>query len=177
MFDCFTKLSVTSAITKDLLHICNDSTAWIDPAVGTFFQKRPEKDLIYKDSFLQYICENYLLYDFRISVNIFMLRPWSHYMLHTDKFRSSSINMLINDDTDSISYFQVSDTYKLQYDILELKYDSGHYYLFNSQIPHAITNKASARYLLSISLKHDYITMKEKLSDQIFLNSSDNTLI
>lgn len=177
MIDCFTKLPISSTINDDLMNVCDNGTPWIDPKIGTFYQKHPSRDLIYGDSFLKFVCDQYLNYDFGTSVNIFMLRPWSHYHLHTDKYRPSSINLLLNTDADSISYFQVSDFQKLQCSILELNYEPKHYYLFNSQVPHAVLNKDKERYILSISLKHDYATMKRLLTDHIFLYSSGNTLI
>ncbi len=170
MIDCYTKLSTTTTINTELLNLCNDGSAWIDPSIGTFCQKHPSMELIRSDPFLNWVCENYILYDFRTSVHIFMLRPWSHYQLHTDKFRSASINMLINPGADSISYFQTSEFYKLQCSITELQYEPLRYYLFNSRIPHAMTNRDSERYLLSISLKYDYATMKGLLADYSFLN-------
>jgi hypothetical protein len=165
----FHKLSVTSTIRSDLIDICRDSTPWIDPDVGTFLQKRVPKNLFDREPFLKYLGENYLMYQFEYSVNIFMLKPWTHYKLHTDRHRPCSINLLINDYADSISYFQVSEFHKAQCSVLELQYEPNYYYLFNSQIPHAMINKAEERYLLSISLKYDYDLMHQHLSNQFFL--------
>lgn len=171
MNDCFSKLNVKSTIRKDLLEFCNNDDNWIDPKVGTFFQKKPPQSLIFNDPVLKHICENSISeYGFYHCVHIFMIKPWTHYMLHSDIFRSSSINLLINDYTDSISYFQVTEPYnKLHIGIEELTYEQDAYYLFNSKVPHAVTNRNPARYLLSITLKDDYKTMVKYLKNQNFL--------
>ena len=168
---CFEKLNTKSIIRKELLRICEDDDNWVDPVIGTFLQKRLSRDLIYSDPLLKNICDNYMLdVGFSCSVTIFMLKPWTHYMLHHDIFRPASINLMINDFTDSISYFQVSEPYnKLHIGIEELDYEQDSYYLFNSKIPHAVTNKGSPRYVLSISLKHDYYRMRDFLKDQLIL--------
>lgn len=177
--DCYTKLSPTTTadINSDLLKICQNDTPWNVPQVGTLLYKVPDKELIYRDPFLKYICENHMKDNYSLNVNLFKLRAWSHYILHTDQFRSASLNLLVNSEADSISYFKTSELEKGQYSIKELKYDPLSFYLFNSKIPHAMTNRDSDRYLLSISLKHDYPTMKGLLADYIFLNSSGNTLM
>lgn len=179
MDDCFVKLIPKSTIRKDLLDFCTCNNDWINPNIGTFFQKKPPQSLIFNDSFLKYVCENYVLENnFEQCVNIFMIDSWTHYMLHSDRYRSASINLLINDNTDSISYFQVSDIYnKLHVKIKELAYEQDSYYLFNSTIPHAVTNREPPRYLLSITLKYNYYKMKGLLDNQVFLNSSGATLI
>jgi hypothetical protein len=171
MKDCFSKLTVKSTIRKDLLEFCKFDDNWIDPKVGTFLQKRPSQSLIFSDPFLKHVCENSISeYGFNQCVNIFMIMPWTHYMLHTDSSRSASINLLINDHCDSISYFQVTEPYnKLHVGIKELSYEQDAYYLFNSKIRHAVTNRNSARYLLSITLRDDYPTMLEYLKNQNFL--------
>jgi hypothetical protein len=171
MDNCFVKLTPKSTVRKELLELCTNDNSWIDPVVGTFLQKKPPKDIIFKDPFLKHICENYISgYGFEECVHIFMIKPWTHYMMHTDVFRSSSINLLINDYTDSISYFQASKPYnKLHIGIKELNYEKDSYYLFNSKIPHAVTNREPARYVLSITLKYDYLTMLKHLNDQTFL--------
>ncbi len=171
MKDCFSKLTVKSTIRKDLLEFCKSDDNWIDPKVGTFLQKKPSQSLIFSDPLLKHICKNSISdHGFDQCVNIFMIMPWTHYMLHTDISRSTSINLLINDHSDSISYFKVTEPYnKLHIGIKELTYEQDTYYLFNSKIPHAVTNRDSARYLLSITLKDDYPTMLEYLKDQNFL--------
>lgn len=171
MEPCFTKLTVKSTIRQDLLKFCEDGNQWIDPTVGTFFQKNPPRDLIFSDPFLQHICDNCLSNNgYNTDVKIYRITPWTHYMLHTDEYRSSSINLLINDESDSISYFKASDTYnKLHIKILELKYEQDSYYLFNSKIPHAITNRDSTRYLLSITLKDNFYSMSKYLKTQLVL--------
>lgn len=170
MDPCYIKLAPKSTIRLELLEFCINESNWIDPNVGTFFQTIPPKDLIYKDPFLKHLCDNCLTEDgFDINVKIFVLKPWSHYMLHSDRFRSASVNLLINDVTDSISYFQISEPYKMQVDIKELKYEPDCYYLFNSRIPHAITNRTPERYLLSLTLKDNYYSMLKYFSNQTFL--------
>jgi hypothetical protein len=172
MNSCYSKIIPKSVIRKELLDFCENSGDWVDPAVGTFFQKKPSKELIFKDPFLKHICENCisLEYGFEECVSVYLIKSWTHYMIHTDRFRSSSINLLVNDHTDSISYFQVSEPYnKLHIRIEELKYEADRYYLFNSKIPHAVTNRTPDRYLLSITLKDNYDNMFEYLKNQLFL--------
>ena len=171
MENCFSEILVKSTIRNDLLKFCENGEEWIDPEVGTFLQKRPPKELIYRDPFLNHVCENCILdKGFYFSVNIFMLRPWTHYMMHSDVFRPASINLIINDFTDSISYFKITEPYnKLHIGIKELAYKRDTYYLFNSKIPHAVTNRGMPRYLLSISLKDNFDKMSEYFKNQLFL--------
>ncbi len=171
MDTCFVPFNNKSTIRKELLELCEKNSDWIDPIKGTFFQKKPPKELIYKDTFLEFVCKNYLLEDnFDDSVTIFLLRPWTHYMMHMDRFRKSSINMLINDYSDSIAYFQVSAPYNsLHIDIKELQYEIDTYYLFNSRMPHAVTNKSIPRYLLSITLNDSFENLKSSFQNQLFL--------
>ena len=172
MNNCFTQINKKSTIRKKLLEFCENGE-WVDPpnGTGTFLQKKPSEELIFEDPFLEHVCKNCMSpHGFLYSVTIFMIKPWTHYMLHSDFFRSASVNLLINDYTDSISYFKVSDTYnKLHFDIKELQYEQDYYYLFNSKIPHAVTNRNAARYVLSISLNDDYDTTYKYFNDQLFL--------
>ena len=165
---CFSEINTKSTIRQELLQLCNNEKHWIDPNIGTFLQKTPPKDLIYKDNFLKVICENFIS-NYDTDVHIFMINPWTHYMLHTDSHRSSSINLLINDFTDSISYFKVSEIYKSQIDIQELQYKPDTYYLINSKVPHAITNRDLSRYVLSITLNDNFRNIQSKLKDQLCL--------
>lgn len=171
MKDCFKEIVVKSTIRKELLELCENGSDWVDPVIGTFFQKHPSKDLIFKDSFLKHICDNFVAEDtFNKCVNIFMLKPWTHYLLHKDLYRPSSINLLINDYSDSISYFQTSDLYnKMHMDIKELKYEPDTFYLFNSKLPHAVTNKDNPRYMLSISLNEKFEDMQLHLQNYLRL--------
>ena len=165
---CFSEINTKSTIRQELLELCNSEQNWIDPNIGTFLQKVPPKDLIYKDNFLKVICENFIS-DYVADVHIFMMRPWTHYMLHADLNRSASINLLINEFTDSISYFQISEVYKSQINIQELQYKLDTYYLFNSRVPHAITNRDLPRYILSITLNDNFKNVRSKLKDQLYL--------
>jgi hypothetical protein len=171
MENYFIEITVKSTIREELLKFCENGTDWVNPTVGTFFQKHPPIELIFKDSFLKYICENFITDgEFNKCVNIFMLKPWTHYMLHRDVFRSSSINLLINNQSDSISYFQTSEIYnKMHISIEELKYETDKFYLFNSRAPHAVTNRAMPRYLLSISLNKNFNEMQSSLQNYLRL--------
>ena len=165
---CFSEINTKSTIRQELLELCNSEQNWVDPNIGTFLQKVPPKDLVFKDKFLKFICENFTS-DYVTDVHVFMMRPQTHYMLHADRFRSASINLLINDVTDSISYFQISEVYKSQINIQELQYKLDTFYLFNSRVPHAITNRDLPRYLLSITLNDNFKNVQLKLKDQLYL--------
>lgn len=168
MESCFSEISIKSTIRRELLELCSRDQQWIDHDLGTFLHKIPPKEVIFKDSFLKLVCENFTK-NYQADVNMFMMKPWTHYILHVDTKRSASINLLINDTTDSIAYFKTSELRKSQIDIQELEYKTDTYYLFNSKMPHAITNRGSPRYVLSITLNGNFDEMKLNLKDHLCL--------
>lgn len=174
----YKEIKYKSMIRKELLEFCINDTDWRVPEKGTFSKKSPPIEILKQDLFLSHIVDNYIpkFGDISLFINIFLLNPWTHYMLHQDKYRSASINMVLNNEVDSITYFQKSDPIKLHMDIEELVYKHDSYYLFNSKIPHAVINRKYPRYLLSITLDKSYDQMAEILKNHI-LCESGTTLI
>jgi hypothetical protein len=170
---CYKKLNQKCSIRKKLLEFCLMDNNWEKPETGTFFKKTPSKELLQKDDLLNLITDKFLLFEkWSDSVNIFLLKPWTHYILHQDKFRESSLNLLINfEDVNSLTYFQTSEIYnKLHFEFSNLEYELDSFYLFNSKIPHAVTNFDNPRYLLSITLKGNFDDMKNTLHELNFLD-------
>lgn len=171
--DCYKQIDSKCTIRESLYQFSLIDDNWINPSSGTFFKKTPPKDLILSDAFLKHVCTNYidLSREWIYNVHIFLLRPFTHYCIHTDAKRESSINLLLNPHSNSLSYFQNTEYYnKLHFGFLPLNYQTDCMYLFNSQVPHAVTNLDSPRFLLSITLQHDYNTMLANLKKDNYIS-------
>lgn len=89
------------------------------------------------------------------SCNVLKMNERDYYSLHTDDERGCGINMLIQ-DYDSACVFVDENEKKL----LKLEYAPNTLYLFNTQIPHQISNYSGLRLLLSIA----FVDNKDRLS-------------
>jgi hypothetical protein len=169
--DCYRKLIPQCKVRESLLEFCLKNNNWINPQVGTFYKKTPPKDIIFSDPVLTDICNNHSKHsEWIMGTHIFLLQPWTHYMLHQDSTRECSLNLLINSTSDSISYFQMTELYnKLHIGISELPYETDCFYILNSKIPHAITNRDSRRFMLSITLNCNFYDMVEILKTKNYI--------
>jgi hypothetical protein len=105
---------------------------------------------IKEDKFL-----NILYTELNIPINHFRIKkmdPNSFYNFHIDIGRGASINLMLSEGADNITYFRVGEQHKQLLDILPLKYALNTYYLVNARIPHAALSDKDPRYLLSITL-------------------------
>jgi len=85
---------------------------------------------------------------FNASPRIFKMDPMTWYDWHTDETRQCAINMLI-DGNDSRCFFGDRQNRDIV-NLTELTYKPNTYYLFNTQVKHAVLNLNNTRYLLSI---------------------------
>lgn len=89
------------------------------------------------------------------SVGIIMrLDPHVAYLWHRDVDRSFTINMLLHDNSHSHTVFGQRRT-EFNSDIHELKYDLGHFYIFNTQEEHEVYNFDEYRYLFTMKVPTD----------------------
>lgn len=96
-----------------------------------------------------------LIERYKMIPKIFMLLPNTTYNWHVDAFRYIAFNCLLTaDDTDYLTLFcDELDKYDLVYfKTKRLVYEPRRFYLFNTQVPHIITNYSDKpRYLISIA--------------------------
>ena len=78
--------------------------------------------------------------------------PYQNYKWHTDLYRGLTINLLLSAHNTSHSLFGVEKNEENMY-FHELKYKPDTFYLFNTQIPHTVTNFAEPRYLFSVEFE------------------------
>jgi hypothetical protein len=149
----FLELPIKSTVNYGLLKLCEqDDNWWPVSGTGTVEKKTPHRNLLAADSFLaNHIIPRMPQIQWESCAHIFLMRPNTHYQLHTDGARSASINMLLNRAL-SNCYFRTTEVVNNQYGIAVLDYKPLTYYLFNNSEPHAITNRHQARYMLSITL-------------------------
>jgi len=150
------KLNTKCTVRQDLLNYANSITDWTPKENLTFLQHTVPREIIDRDTTLKTLADT-LNQHYDLGVRIFKMPPWVFYELHTDLFRPASVNMLLNDSSDSVSFFEVGPFRKGQLCIEELSYETDTMYLFNTQQKHAVLNKSEDRYVLSIAmngLKH-----------------------
>lgn len=80
---------------------------------------------------------------------ITQMTPAEYYGLHTDTVRGVSINMLLeNHHSHCVFVDPVNGK-----DLIELCYEPGEMYVFNSQIPHTVINLSENRYMFSVQFQ------------------------
>jgi len=86
------------------------------------------------------------------------------YDWHTDDYRLSCINLLVNENHNSHTLFGKQRDH-INKDIIELKYKPKTFYLFNNQVEHCVVNLDVDRYLFSLYFEEEisYPSLKEKL--------------
>jgi hypothetical protein len=142
----FYKIKTKSSIRKELLEVAQSIAVWDRPM--TFLSKTCPADLYLKENLFK-ILSPVIDEDFR-KIKIFKIPAWTYYGIHTDLIRHSAFNMLLNDTSDSTSFFQNTPFKHTQCEITECVYELDHWYLFNTQVPHAVLNRGQDRYVLSV---------------------------
>lgn len=79
-------------------------------------------------------------------LGITKMTPMQYYRLHTDANRGVSVNMLIQTEHSHCMF--VDNT-----QMLELEYQPGVFYAFNSQIPHTVLNLSGIRYSFQLEFQ------------------------
>jgi hypothetical protein len=126
-----------SAISTELLNLAKTSDAWFTHY--NFDTILVPQKLLDKDPFFKSLPP--------FKAGILRLAPNTCYDWHTDDARGWTINMLLTTGK-SCCLFGSRDSQVFPF--IELKYEPGVYYAFNTQVPHTVLNFESTRYLLSI---------------------------
>lgn len=96
-----------------------------------------------------------LMQKYKMMAKIFMLEPNTTYNWHADAFRFVAFNCLLTPDDDNyLTLFcnDISRFESLYFKTKRLVYEPRRFYLFNTQVPHIVTNYSDkARYLLTIA--------------------------
>ena len=95
-------------------------------------------------------------------LGLLRVEPMSVYDWHVDEYRLSCVNMLysINDSSHALFGAQRD---ALNKDVVELRYQSDTFYLFNNQMPHTVINLGGPRYLFSLYFEEekDYCSLRD----------------
>lgn len=144
---CFTKLEVKCTVLEELRDLVKqtDWTKAADSDLQTFMFTTIPFSIVEKDKVLR----TYAVYN--DAPKIFYMPAWTYYSLHTDSNRKSAINMAI-DDSDSASFFAANRFRTNQFRTIELQYEPGSYYVFNTQIKHGVYNRGQDRFVVSTGL-------------------------
>ena len=126
-----------SAISTDLLDLATTSNSWFK--YYNFDTLLVPAHILAKDPFFQDLPS--------FNAGILRLPPNTCYDWHVDDARGWTINMLL---TTGKSHCLFGPRDGVAFPFIELVYEPGFYYAFNTQIPHTVLNFESTRYLLSI---------------------------
>lgn len=86
---------------------------------------------------------------YKFHAGIIKLPPNTCYDWHVDTDRSVSINMLVNDNTDSHCLFRAGEG-EVSFPVTRLVYSPDTYYIFNTKVPHTVLNFSPPRYMFSV---------------------------
>lgn len=78
---------------------------------------------------------------------ILRMAPNTCYTWHVDGKRKGTVNMLLHHNESHCLFALQEGVY---FPTVELPYEMGHYYAFNTQVPHTVFNMGGYRYLFSI---------------------------
>jgi hypothetical protein len=155
--DCYIPITSKSINRTKILEYAltqNYTQSGYDEVAG-FQQTILSESFIKGDKFL-----NMLHTELNIPIDHFRIKkmePNSFYTFHIDIGRAASINLMLSEGVDNITYFKIGEQHKQLLDILPLKYELDTYYLVNARIPHAALSDKDPRYLLSITIKIDEV--------------------
>ena len=87
-------------------------------------------------------------------IGLLRVNPDTCYDWHTDGYRLSCVNLLINENHNSHTLFG-NDVDPENYEFIELEYKPRTYYLFNNAVEHTVINMDGPRYLVSLYFKKE----------------------
>ena len=133
-----------SLISKDLLaHALNAlQESWV--TYYNFSALPAPHEILITDPFLLKLAGKR-----KLRGGILRLEPDTCYDWHVDTDRKVGLNMLLSDDGGSRCLFLDGEP-GLVFKVQELKYRPAAYYVFNTQVPHAVLNTTKPRYLFSL---------------------------
>ena len=134
----------TSLISKGLLQYALSVPAeqWIE--YYNFMATPVPQEMLLSEPFLVHLAGKR-----KFHAGILCMKPNTCYNWHVDTDRKVGLNMLLSDDGNSRCMF-LSGKPGFVFDVEELKYEPGSYYVFNTQIPHMVLNTTQPRYLFSL---------------------------
>jgi len=133
---------VKALIAKDLYAYATNSHSW--GQYYNFMAVPVPREILRLDSFMVGLAKKRTFH-----AGVLKMEPNTCYNWHTDTDRKTGLNMLLSDDGNSRCVFLAGEpgvVFKTQ----ELKYKPDTYYVFNTQIPHAVLNTEKPRYLFSV---------------------------
>jgi len=148
----FYKITQKSIIRKELLEYALSIKEWSRPK--TFLCTLCPKEIYSKDILFEQLSS--IIRQDQFAYYLFKIPAKTYYGLHVDSVRYSAFNMLLNDYSNSVSFFANTEFKFSQCEITELVYEQDQLYLFNTQNKHAVLNQGDDRFVLSIQGNKSY---------------------
>jgi hypothetical protein len=148
----FYKINQKSTIRKELLQYALSIKEW--PRPKSFLGVLCPKEIYSKDPLLDKLTS--IIRPGDASFYIFKIPAKTYYSIHTDGVRKAALNMLLNDHSNSVSFFKTSKFEFWQCSITELEYEQDSLYLFNTQNEHGVFNQGEDRFVISVQLDSSY---------------------
>jgi len=148
----FYKFNQKSIIRKELLDYAVSIKEW--PRPKSFLGVLCPKEIYSKDPLLDKLTS--IIHPYDTAFYIFKIPAKTYYSIHTDGSRKSALNMLLNDHSNSVSFFKTTKFEFWQCGITELEYEQDSWYLFNTQNEHGVFNQGDDRYVISVQLTVSY---------------------
>jgi hypothetical protein len=148
----FYKIAQKSTVRKELLDYALSIKEW--PRPRTFLSTSCPKEIYSKDILFEKLSS--IIRQDQFAYYIFKIPAQTYYGLHVDSIRNYAFNMLLNDHSNSVSFFTNTQFEHTQCKITELVYEQDHLYLFNTQNRHAVLNQGDDRFVLSIQGNESY---------------------
>ena len=152
----FCEVPIKSTCRKKLLKFALQSTDWElgkkeSGGSYTFMATRVPYEIFKDDVFLNFYLYNILGIKNKKNLAglIFKMKPKTFYVPHTDTNRTHTINLLLNDECESTTFFVKDEFRPSQVNVEFLEYDKDKYYVLNTQELHSVVNKNQDRYVFS----------------------------
>jgi hypothetical protein len=120
-------------------HLYNTEISSILGNVIPLPEKFVEQDIVFKT----------LKKEIGLNFSIGKMSANNFYNLHVDKKRKFAINLILNNDFDSITFFSLEKFRDKQHKVIELHYQPDHFYLLDVLTPHAVLTRSKDRYFLT----------------------------
>ena len=142
MNHAYMPVPVESSISKDLFVHAVNSHNWVK--YYNFEAIPVPLELLGLDAFIVRLAKKR-----KFHAGILRMEPNTCYNWHVDTDRKVGLNMLLSDDGKSRCLFLDGEA-GVVFGVEELKYESGSYYVFNTQVAHMVLNTTQPRYLFSL---------------------------
>jgi hypothetical protein len=163
MNELFLKIENKSVISTLILGYASNTTNW---TTKNGFLITTVPDMLLKfDPFLANMKQT-----FGGNAIIFKMNPNSFYRFHVDEKRAVAINLLI-DGFDGDFYFGTQGTSEeVTENIIKCDYEPDTYFLINTKEKHAVLNRSTTRYVLSLGFKnHNFSTVRDYCIENMFI--------